>query len=313
MKEKAGAILISNTDAELHMFNVKDKLYRKYGLTRMSEGKSEEIAIRGVLIEIPPYVEVEESFYKVLEAQNNMNDFLAAHDFTIDLQGQITLTKEERYEHTFEKLYGHERSDNHVRPDVKGKRCIASLLSPQNRTPFEYIMSPVNRANLFNAIMSNQNSEWTRNKMYFFETKNKYFELLSELAYGDEAQGFSEIASAISADGPESNAERINMPDGGFMLGKLDFTNKTVHINFAKDGDCNEIPLKKADVKVTSSEFDFNSLSGHNNFKKHLVKLGFTVAHELLDNERMCVKTRIVCYVHRTYEPTCDSICLRHK
>lgn len=302
MQVKATSKWIIGDQAEAHVFNETDKLYKKYWVYKevvTNESLIEEGEAFTKISASPrqPNETIKQAFESYIDSKRALVENIK--DISVKLVSNDSVVLQQYASRNYTETTTQKNSDSSI------LECKSREVSGSERTAHDYIMSHYARTDLFNSITEEFNASGVGNMPEFIAKHDKLFNAL-------EATGIPIVSQAghtLSVIGRGSNAIEVLTADNGRMYVELNFKRKTAKIDEAFDGDCNQIPTAPTDNIV--GEFRFSTVSGATRMENLIMGYGASITGS--HNWLSCELTGTSCWIHSNGQKSCSRKCLKWK
>ena len=279
MKVKAVSVRLIGSSGESHVFNEKDKIYRKYRIYKETVtgpgNEPRETSVKTTAIQTSPNLAIKDAFEEYVDAKRIIDRNVEGMSLTLYANDVVQMNTPLRSAYKA----------------TSDERCTSREVASDEKTAHDYIKSRSNREDLFDAVNQEFDSSGVGNMTEFFARHKKLFDTIA-------AAGISigsNIGHTLSVIGANSNEIEILTPDNGRMFVALDFRRELATIQYASDGNCNEIPLNESAPMV--GEYRFDSITGMNNMEELLGSLGASFKGTYLSGGFRCGQYVLTCSI----------------
>jgi len=284
MKQKAESIFIQPYGTSYaNIFDESDKEYKRY---RLSTGFIDDMIQVTMATETSSFSDVQTAFNEYVNAINTAYSSISTID-SLEIKNDGGVSPQS---------LSVKFSSGISTMSADSEECQAIPVSDGDLTAHDYVSKSQNRRILFNNIKAYLDNR-TQNAITAMEYK--FASLITTLEGHDNL--IVSTASSILGTLDLTSIE-LEMPDGGFVKGHLNFKSKSFDIEIAVDGDCWDVPLNADEVE---SRYEMSTSGGADKMIELLEGYGGRL------NVPVCQKETKVCTGIHNQTLSCHSICFQ--
>jgi hypothetical protein len=287
MKAKATQMWTSGNSADAHVFNETDGIYKKYWIYKETVAQGEEAWTQISASDRAPDPSINAAFQDMVIAKAQLKSSLDGQIFVYS-NGGVQSDSEVNFHLTHalgttNRLNVAFKLSGSSTPEICNG---AQETAPTEKTAHDFLTDSTLRAQLFNDIRNEHDLQSVGNVTEFFVKNKTLFDAIA----ASGVPVYAQLGSTLGVIGADAGQLKIATVDGGFMLAEMDFRKETMVITFAKDGNCNEIPMNESEVKVV--DFNFSSLTGGVRMENYISRFGVNIPPS---NLGVCPFWRLAC------------------
>ncbi|MGB3727149.1 MAG: hypothetical protein WA981_15475 [Glaciecola sp.] len=305
MQSKATSTWFGGYRADAHVFNEKDKIYKKYRLIKQTMGQGEEIWTNVVALPRTPNQHVLTAFNNLVDSKRVVAQAASQIIVVIRPDGNYDIEDRDVY-YSEKKSRGKQTQSVSPTQDVGGAlpdSCIAPAYAGSNLTAISFLESATGRAKLFEEINKTFEARSIGNWPKLLDDSKEFAEALEVLQIPVVSQAGSLLRIFAKT---TSSGLVVATPDGGRMKVSLDFASETATIELALDGNCNEIPLS---VPETHKIYEFTLNNNVNRLENWLQNMGMRISGSYGTRGLICKVRTLSCSTPYNGQRTCTREC----
>ncbi len=283
MKQTAEAIVIPPYGPSyVSVFDESDKEYRRY---RLSTTNIEDFIPVTIAIEIANNADIEQSFSQYVDAMRKADD-VVSNITSLEVSDSIQIQS-----------LSMKSTISSSAKSMGDGQCEAKEVNSGDLTAHDYVSSSRNRRLLFHTvklILDAQGNGEVSEAVSMFEG----FMVKLENTGSTAVNMTSAVLGVL-----DLRSHKLNMPDGGFITGSLNFNTQSFDIAVATDGNCYDIPT---DADKVESEYIMATAGSTESMIDTLIGLGGSLHSAQIP---VCQREIKVCTGVNGVVTSCTSVC----